>query len=96
MKDILMLFKFKNSAINSNEKIEKDIIDLYKYSIGKINTNFELNTNKNVNNNSIKLFLKRERNDYTFPIQKIKYWINKEEEIKLFEKEFVGNIIFKK
>ena len=88
MQKFHMIFKFKNKAIMKNEKIEKNIIDLYGYSIGQINNNFGLITYKKENNNSITFFIKRERNESIFPIQKIKYLIDVKE-IKLFGEEFV-------
>ena len=88
MQKFYMIFKFKNKEIKKSENIGKDIIDIYKYSIGQINNNFGLITFKKENNDSIALFIKRERNESIFPIQKIKYLIN-EKEIKLFGEEFV-------
>ena len=91
MKKFHIIIKFKNKTIKNNVKIEKDIIDLFKNSIGQINKNIELITDKkDDNNNSINLFLKRERNESIFPIQKIKYFINNKE-ITLFGENFVKN-----
>ena len=90
MQKVHIIIKFKNKAIKNKIKIEKDIIDLYKNSIGQINKNIELIIDKKEDNNSINLFLKRERNESIFPIQKINYFIDSNE-ITLFGENFVKN-----